>query len=144
MARTSTATATWNGKLKDGKGAFSAASGAFRGEYSFGTRFGDAAGTNPEELIAAAHASCFSMALAVGIEKSGHTPRKITTTAHCTMDSGDGGSKITTMKLETRGTVPGIDQKAFAQAAEAAKNNCPVSKALAGNVQITLDAQLEK
>jgi osmotically inducible protein OsmC len=143
MARTSTATATWNGKLKDGKGTFSAQSGAFRGEYSFGTRFGDAAGTNPEELIASAHAACFSMALAVGLEKGGHAPKKITTTAHCTIDSVDGGSKITTMKLETRGSVPGIDQKAFAAAADGAKQNCPVSRALAGNVQITLDANLE-
>jgi osmotically inducible protein OsmC len=139
----STASATWEGGLKSGKGQFEARSGAFQGAYSFSTRFEGAQGTNPEELLAAAHAACFSMALSGGLEKSGHPPTRISTTASATMEKVAEGSKITRMRLETRGQVPGIDQAAFAAAAEAAKNGCPVSVAFKGNIQVELEARLE-
>lgn len=140
---TSTATATWDGKLKDGRGRYAAGSGAFQGEYTFATRFEGRPGTNPEELIAAAHAACFSMALAAALERAGTPATRIATTASCTIEAGSGGAKITTMRLATRGKVPGIDQAAFVKAAEGAKENCPVSGALKGNVAFELDARLE-
>jgi lipoyl-dependent peroxiredoxin len=140
---TSQASAVWEGKLKDGKGNFRAASGAFSGPYSFATRFEGAKGTNPEELIAAAHAACLSMALSAGLEKAGKPVTRVETTAACTMDMVDGAPKITRMALTVRGKVPGLDQAGFQKAAEEAKRGCPVSKALAGIPQITLDAKLE-
>jgi lipoyl-dependent peroxiredoxin len=139
----STASATWEGGLKGGKGSFEAASGAFRGPYTFATRFEGAKGTNPEELIAAAHASCLSMALSAGLEKAGKTPTRIATTASCTMAMVDGAPKITTMKLTVRGRVPGLDQAGFAKAAEEAKNGCPVSNLMKGNIRMELEATLE-
>lgn len=141
MARTSTSRATWDGTLQEGTGRFEAASGAFEGTYTAGTRFGEDAGTNPEELIAAALASCFSMALAAALAKDGHEPQSIATTAHCTVDTVDGKPTVTTIRLETRGTVPGIDQTAFRQAAEGTKTGCPVSRALTG-VKISVEATL--
>lgn len=141
---TSTATATWNGKLKDGRGQFAAGSGSFKGDYTFATRFEGKNGTNPEELIAAAHAACFSMALSAGLERAGTPVTRVTTKASCTLETVGGGPKITKMRLEARGTVPGIDQAAFQKAAETAKENCPVSGALKGNVAFELDARLEK
>ena len=141
---TSSASAVWNGKLKDGNGQYAAGSGAFKGDYTFATRFEGKSGTNPEELIAAAHAACFSMALSAGLEKGGTPATKIATRASCTLESGAGGSKITKMRIETRGTVPGIDQAAFLKAAETAKEGCPVSGALKGNVAVELDAHLER
>ncbi len=141
---TSNATAVWNGKLKDGNGQFAAGSGAFKGDYTFATRFEGKSGTNPEELIAAAHAACFSMALSAGLERAGTPATRITTKAACTLETVGGGSKITKMRLETRGVVPGIDQTAFTKAAETAKDGCPVSGALKGNVAFELDARLEK
>lgn len=143
MAVTSTATATWNGVLKSGNGTYEAASGAFQGDYTFATRFEGAQGTNPEELIAAAHAACLSMALSAGLEKAGMPATRITTTASCTMDMVDGTPKITKMQLEVRGSVGGLDNAAFVRAAQNAKDNCPVSKALSGNVEFELDAALE-
>jgi len=140
---TSRASAVWEGKLRDGKGTFKAGSGAFGGSYSFRTRFEGAAGTNPEELIAAAHAACLSMALSAGLEQAGTPATLIETTAACTIDKVGDGFKITTMDLKVRGKVPGIDQPKFQQAAEAAKNGCPVSGALRGNVTVKLDAKLE-
>jgi osmotically inducible protein OsmC len=140
---TSTASATWEGGLKNGKGHFQASSGSFAGDYSFSTRFEGARGTNPEELIAAAHASCLSMALSAGLEKAGHTSTRITTKASCSLEKVGDGFKITRMRLEVRGKVPGMDQTAFAQAAEAAKEGCPVTGALKGNVAFVLDAKLE-
>jgi osmotically inducible protein OsmC len=140
---TSRASAVWEGKLRDGKGSFKAASGAFAGGYSFRTRFEGAAGTNPEELLAAAHAACLSMALAVGLEQAGTPATRVETTAACTIDKVGEGFKITTMDLKVRAKVPGIDQAKFQQTAEAAKNGCPVSSALKGNVQVKLDATLE-
>ncbi len=139
---TSTATAVWEGGLKAGRGHFTAASGAFQGDYSFTTRFEGAKGTNPEELIAAAHASCLSMALSAGLEKAGTPATRITTKASCTIDKAGDGFKITRMRLEVRGQVPGLDQAGFAKAAEGAKQGCPVSQALQGNVQMELDARL--
>jgi osmotically inducible protein OsmC len=140
---TSRASAVWEGKLKDGKGSFRAGSGAFSGPYSFATRFEGRQGTNPEELIAAAHAACFSMALSAGLEKAGKPAARVETTAACTMDMVDGIPTIGKMELKVRGKVPGLDQAAFQTAAEEAKRGCPVSRALAGIPQITLDAKLE-
>jgi lipoyl-dependent peroxiredoxin len=140
---TSSATATWEGGLRAGRGQFSGKSGVIQGSYSFTTRFEGAKGTNPEELIAAAHASCLSMALSAGLEGAGTPPKRITTTASATIDKVGDGFKITRMRLEVRGKVPGMNQSAFAKAAEDAKKGCPVSGALQGNVQFDLDAKLE-
>lgn len=139
---TSNAVATWEGKLKDGKGTFKAQSGVFSGAFSFGTRFEGKKGSNPEELIAAAHAGCFSMALSAALEKAGHPATRIETRAAVTIETVDGAPKVTKSALDVRGKVEGIDQAAFQQAAEGAKKNCPVSKALQGNVEITLQAKL--
>ena len=139
---TSTANAVWEGGLRKGNGQFSAQSGAFQGKYSFGTRFEGEKGTNPEELIAAAHAACMSMALAAGLEAAGTPATRIATTAKCTVEKAGDGFKITRMRLEVRGQVPGVDAAAFTKAAEGARDGCPVSGALKGNVQIELDARL--
>lgn len=140
---TSNATAVWEGGLKGGRGHFTAGSAAFKGDYSFPTRFEGAKGTNPEELIAAAHAACLSMALSAGLEKAGTPATRVSTKASCTIEKAGDGFKITKMRLEVVGKVPGMDQAGFAQAAEAAKKGCPVSGALQGNVQIEMDARLE-
>jgi lipoyl-dependent peroxiredoxin len=140
---TSKASAVWEGKLRDGKGTFKAASSAFSGPYSFATRFEGKPGTNPEELIAAAHAACLSMALSAGLERAGKPATRIETTAACTMEMVDGNPKITKMELRVRGKVSGLDQPGFQKAAQEAKAGCPVSKALTGIPQITLDAALE-
>ncbi len=139
---TSQASAVWEGKLKDGKGSFRAGSSAFNGPFTFATRFEGKKGTNPEELIAAAHAACFSMALSAGLEKAGKPVSRVETTAACTMDMVNGSPTITKMELKVRGMVPGLDQAGFQRAAEEAKRNCPVSRALSGIPQITLDAKL--
>jgi osmotically inducible protein OsmC len=140
---TSKAEAVWEGVLKTGRGHFKAGSGAFEGDYTFATRFEGARGTNPEELIAAAHAACLSMALSLELEKRRTPATRIRTTAACTVEKAGEGFKITRMKLEVRGKVPAVDQAAFSNAAEAAKNGCPVSNALKGNVQFELDTKLE-
>src|SRR6266487_4640600 len=139
---TSNAVAVWEGKLKDGKGSFKAQSGMFSGSFSFGTRFEGKKGSNPEELLAAAHAGCFSMALSSTLEKAGHPATRIETRAAVTLEMVDGVPKVTRSVLDVRGKVDGIDQAAFEQAAEGAKKNCPVSKALQNNVAITLEAKL--
>jgi len=139
---TSTASATWEGGLKGGKGSFKGNSGALQGAYTFATRFEGAKGTNPEELVGAAHAACFSMALSAGLEQAGKTPTRVSTTAVVTM-SMDGGPHITAIKLTTRGVVPGLDQAGFAAAAETAKKGCPISQLFKGNAVIELDAKLE-
>jgi osmotically inducible protein OsmC len=141
---TSNASAVWEGVLRSGRGHFKAGSGAFEGDYSFATRFEGARGTNPEELIAAAHAACLSMALSAGLEKGGTPATRISTKASCTVDKAGEGFKITRMRLEVRGKVAGLDQAGFAKAAEDAKNGCPVSTALQGNVEMELDARLEE
>lgn len=139
---TSKATAMWDGKLKDGKGKFTAASGAFQGPYTFKTRFEGAPGTNPEELLAAADAACFSMALSGALEKNGTPATSIETTAACTIEMIDGGPKITKMDLTVKGKVPGIDQATFAKLANETKSGCPVSRALAGIPSFSVSATL--
>jgi lipoyl-dependent peroxiredoxin len=136
-----TATARWEGGLREGKGTMRLGSGAFEGQYSFSSRFEEGTGTNPEELIGAAHAGCFSMALSAGLERAGHPANSIDTTAHVHLDPADGGFRISRVDLDTTAEVPGIDDAAFEEQAQAAKANCPVSKALAG-VDIRLDARL--
>jgi osmotically inducible protein OsmC len=140
---TSNARATWHGGLKQGEGEFEAGSSAFSGGYSFPTRFEGAEGTNPEELIAAAHAACLSMALSGVLEREGHTPERISTTARCTLEMVDGSPRITRMRLSVEGVVPDIDQATFLKAAETAKDGCPVSTALSGNVKFELEATLK-
>jgi lipoyl-dependent peroxiredoxin len=139
---TSQASAVWEGKLKDGKGSFRAGSSSFNGPFTFATRFEGKKGTNPEELIAAAHAACFSMALSAGLEKAGKPVSRVETSAACTLEMVNGTPTITKMELKVSGTVPGLDQAGFQRAAEEAKRGCPVSRALAGIPQITLDAKL--
>ena len=139
---TRSASATWEGGLAKGKGSFSGESGAINGAYSFGTRFGDQKGTNPEELLAAAEAACFSMALSGGLEKNGTPATRVETRAACTVEKVGEGFKITTMKLDVRAQVPNIDAAAFQKVAEATKTGCPVSQALAG-VKIEMTARLQ-
>jgi lipoyl-dependent peroxiredoxin len=137
------ATAKWEGTLTEGKGVMRMASGSYEGPYSFHSRFEDGEGTNPEELIASAHAGCFSMALSGALVKAGHEPESIETTASVYLRKKDGGGfEIHRIHLDTTATVPGIDDAAFQEAAEAAKAGCPVSQALAAVEQITLDAKL--
>ncbi len=136
------ASAVWKGGLKDGKGTVSATSGVLSNTpYSFTTRFENTPGTNPEELIAAAHAACFSMALSAQLGAANLTPQSINTTATLTMDKLDAGWTITTVQLDVAARVPGASQEAFSKAAENAKSGCPVSKVL--NAKITMNARLE-
>lgn len=133
--------ATWNGTLRQGEGSFESQSGAIGGSYSFGTRFEESPGTNPEELLAAAEASCFSMALAGNIEKAGHSPERIQTSARCTLEKSDAGFTITTMALSTTVSAPGLEQSKLDELAQQTKQTCPVSRALAG-VEISVEAKL--
>lgn len=136
-------TAEWNGDLKSGQGKFTAGE-SISGDYSFRTRFEDAPGANPEQLIAAAHASCFSMALSLILGEDGVVPDSIKTDASVQIRMlEDEGPTITQIHLVCRATVPGIDEDAFQKAAEAAKSGCPVSRALAGVKEVTLDASLD-
>jgi len=135
------ASAVWKGGLKDGKGTVRLGSGAFEGQYSFSTRFENGKGTNPEELIGAAHAGCFSMALSAGLGQAGITPESIQTTANVNLEKQGEGFAITRIDLVTEAKIPNIDQATFKKHAEDAKANCPVSRALAGT-KITLDAKL--
>ncbi len=138
------AEAVWDGNLRQGKGRITSGSGVLNGAaYGFKTRFEEEPGTNPEELIAAAHAACFSMALASRLDGNGYRPERIETKATCTLLAQEGGGfTITTMQLATRVKVPGIEADAFEQLAQDAKAGCPVSKALHGGPQIDLDATL--
>ena len=138
------ATAVWEGKLRDGKGNFTGESGAVAGDYSFGSRFEEKGGSNPEELLAAANAACFAMALSLGLEKAGMTPERIETEGACTISPVEGGFAITRMRLTCVARVPGADRDTFKDVAEATKSGCPVSKALLGNVELELDARLEE
>jgi len=145
MAIERNAKATWQGDLKSGSGEFDLlSSGAVRGEQvTFASRFEQPGGkTSPEELIAAAHATCFSMALANGLAQDGHPPTKLETEAQVTLDNTGEGFGITTIQLKVRGQVDGLEESGFKQAAEQAKKNCPVSKALAAVPRIELDAAL--
>jgi len=136
------AVALWEGGLKKGKGTMKLGSGAFEGSYSFASRFEQGPGTNPEELIGAAHAGCFSMALAMILEQAGYIPERIHTSARVHIDKSGGGFKITSIELETEAKVPGLDEGTFRDKAEMAKNGCPVSTALTGGTVIKLLASL--
>jgi lipoyl-dependent peroxiredoxin len=137
------ASAVWNGDLKQGKGALTTQSGVLKEtQYSFTTRFEDGIGTNPEELIAAAHAGCFTMAFSAALGKSGFTPGRLFTQAVLTFEQVNQNWTITTIQLDLSGQVPGIDEQKFQQIAAEAKANCPVSRVL--NASITLNAKLEK
>jgi osmotically inducible protein OsmC len=136
------AKAVWENGLKDGHGTVSLGSGAFEGRYSFGSRFEEAGGTNPEELIGAAHAGCFSMALSAGLGRAGFQPKRIATSAKVHLEKVGEGFKITRIELDCEAEVPGIDDAAFQDAARKAKEGCPVSQAL-GGVEITLKAHLQ-
>ena len=144
MAIERNAHATWEGDLRGGSGQFDTGSGAISGqEVTYASRFEDSGGkTSPEELIAAAHATCLSMALAGGLAKAGHPPTRIETDAVATLEQAEGGFRITSMRLSVRGEVDGIDEDAFRAAAEEAKEGCPVSNALADSIEITLEATL--
>lgn len=136
------AAAEWKGGLKDGKGTISTDSGVLaNSQYSFSTRFEDGKGTNPEELIAAAHAGCFSMALSGQLGQAGLTAESIRTTASVSLEKTDAGFAITSVHLEVKAKVPGADEQAFATAANNAKAGCPVSKVL--KAEITMNASLE-
>lgn len=135
------AKASWNGDLKNGNGEMSFGSGAYTGAYSFKSRFEEGTGTNPEELIGAANAGCFSMALSADLAEAGYAPENVTTNADVTLEMVDGDPAITTITLNTEASVPDIDEDEFHDIAEGAKKNCPVSKALAG-VNIVLNANL--
>lgn len=136
-----TASAHWSGGLKDGKGTVSTQSGVLnQTQYSFSTRFENGAGTNPEELIAAAHAGCFSMALSAQLGSAGMTAESIDTKATLTLDKTEAGFTITSVHLDVKVRIPGADQAKFDEAAQNAKKGCPVSRVL--NANITMDAQL--
>jgi osmotically inducible protein OsmC len=136
------ASAEWKGELRSGDGTFTAGDGGINGAYSFKSRFEDGPGANPEQLIAAAHASCFSMALAAALEQAGTPAESVKTDATVTLRLVDGEPTITTIALSTVGSVPGIEEAAFRDAAEEAKKGCPVSRALAGVPEVTLEASL--
>ena len=131
--------AIWEGSLREGKGTVKF--GSFEGPYTFASRFEDGSGTNPEELIGAAHAGCYSMALSADLGGAGHAPARIQTTARVHIEKVDGKQTISRIELDTEAEVPGIDAKTFLEFAEGAKAGCPVSRALAG-VEITLNARL--
>lgn len=133
-----TSEAVWSGTLREGQGTMKPGSGAYAGAYTFASRFEEGPGTNPEELIGAAHAGCFSMFLSAVLTNAGYTPTRIRTTA--TVHLGE-GPKITSIELDTEAQVPNLDEKTFLEAAEESKNKCPVSQALAGT-EIRLNAKL--
>ena len=134
--------AEWRGDLKSGDGDLTVGDGVFKGKYSFSSRFEEGEGTNPEELIAAAHAACFTMWLANVMAQHGHPAESVRTTAKVHLRETDAGPTIQQIDLETEGEVPGIDQAHFAEHAEEAKNDCVVSRALAGVEQVNVNARL--
>ncbi len=136
------ASAVWEGGLRSGKGSLKTETGTIDAAYSFGSRFESGKGTNPEELLAAAEAACFAMALSGGLEGAGTPPTRIESLAACTIDKVAEGFRITTMKLTVRATVPGATAESFQKIAQVTKDGCPVSSALKGNVKIELDATL--
>ena len=139
------ANAEWTGDLRSGSGTISAPSGVLQGTpYSFRTRFGDQPGTNPEELIAAAHAGCFTMAFSNVLKEAGFEPQSLATEATLTMDASGGGFKIASVVLNVRGSADGLDEAKFQELAEKAEQGCPVSGALRGNLDISVQATLER
>jgi lipoyl-dependent peroxiredoxin len=137
-----TATAHWEGNLTDGAGTMRTGKGGLEGNYSFKSRFAEGEGTNPEELIGAAHAGCFSMAFSKGLADAGFTPTSVDTTANVHLEPVDGAMTVTRIDLVTTGNVPGIDDATFQKIAEGAKANCPISRLLAPGTEITLSATL--
>ena len=137
-----TASAQWQGNLTEGSGIVRTGQGGLVGNYSFKSRFEEGDGTNPEELIAAAHAGCFSMALSKALADAGHAPTSVDTSAKVHLDKTDAGMTVTRIDLETVGAVPGIDESEFTKLAEGAKENCPISRLLAPGAQISLSARL--
>ena len=137
-----TADARWEGTLQEGQGTMRMASGSYEGPYTFQSRFQEGDGTNPEELIAAAHAGCFSMALSGDLGRAGHEPESVETTATVHIEPVEQGFAITRIELDSRARVAGIDEDEFQRIAEGAKENCPVSKALGGVDSIELNAEL--
>ncbi len=138
-----TASAVWHGSLKEGKGKISTQSGVLKdSQYSFGARFENGVGTNPEELIAAAHAGCFTMALSAQLTNANLPPESLETTAKVTIEKTDAGFAVTKIHLATTAKVPKADKAAFDKAAQEAKTGCPISKLFANNAEITLDAKL--
>jgi lipoyl-dependent peroxiredoxin len=134
--------AEWRGDLRGGSGQVTVGDGVFQGEYSYTSRFEEGDGTNPEELIAGAHAACFAMALSNDLASDGHTPDSVATTARVHLRNVDGAPTIAEIELEVVGKVPGLDADGFRRYAEQAKQNCPVSRALAGVPEISVDARL--
>jgi osmotically inducible protein OsmC len=139
---TRTATAQWRGDLTQGAGTLRTGQGGYEGNYSYRSRFEEGEGTNPEELIGAAHAGCFSMALAKALAEAGAVAESVETTARVHLDKTDAGMTVTRIELDTVGTVPGIDAARFTELAEAAKANCPISRLLSPGAEITLTARL--
>jgi osmotically inducible protein OsmC len=137
-----TSSARWSGNLTEGSGTIRTGKGGFEGNYSFKSRFEEGEGTNPEELIAAAHAGCFSMAFSKGLADAGHTPTAVDTNAKVHLDKTDAGMTVTRIDLETVGDVPGIDDGEFQKIAQGAKENCPISRLLSPGAEITLTARL--
>ena len=139
---TRTANAVWNGSLEEGNGTMRMRSGSYEGPYSFQSRFEEGEGTNPEELIAAAHAGCFSMALSGDLGRAGYEPESVETTATVHLELGDGPPTLARIVLDTRARVPGIEDGEFQELAEGAKQNCPISRALAAVPAIEVNAEL--
>jgi osmotically inducible protein OsmC len=138
---TRTASAKWEGGLRGGKGSFKGATG-LGGQYSFSSRFENGEGSNPEELLAAAEAACYSMALSANLEKNGTPPTSVETTARCTIEKVNDVNTISKMELEVRAAVPNLDQDTLQRFADQTAETCPVSRAIRGNVQITAKATL--
>lgn len=136
-----TSTAVWKGTLKEGSGTFKTGNGAYEGPYNFVSRFESGKETNPEELVGAAHAACYSMALSAGLEKAGFKAVRISTKASVHLDKVDAGFAITKIDLDVEADVPGVDERKFAEVAEATKGGCPISKLVTG-AKITLQARL--
>ena len=137
-----TSSARWAGNLTEGSGTIKTGKGGYEGNYSFKSRFEEGEGTNPEELIAAAHSGCFSMAFSKGLADAGFTPTSVQTTAKVHLDKTDAGMAVTRIDLETVGDVPGIDVADFQKIAEGAKENCPISRLLSPGAEISLNATL--
>jgi osmotically inducible protein OsmC len=137
-----TSSARWSGNLTEGSGTIKTGKGGYQGNYSFKSRFEEGEGTNPEELIGAAHAGCFSMAFSKGLADAGFTPTSVDTIAKVHLDRGDAGFSVTRIELETTGDVPGIDESTFQKIAEDAKANCPISRLLSPGADISLSAKL--
>ena len=137
-----TAAARWSGNLTEGNGTIKTGKGGYEGNYSFKSRFEEGEGTNPEELIGAAHAGCFSMAFSKALGDAGHPPTSVETTASVRLEKTDAGMTVTRIDLDSTGQVPGIDEAEFSKIAEGAKENCPISRLLSPGVEITLKATL--